>query len=172
MVYWSLSNSKSPQVSRTLLSILADLNIAVVWMDSTRPRTSKSSSTFNNPLVTVPKAPFTIGIIVTFMFRCFLNSLVLSRYLSFFSHSFSFILRSAVTEKSPILQILFLLLNKFMNLPIGLLVLFTNPSARAGYDTRSVFKRSLTGLNSEIMLQNLMLRNFLFHQRYLFSPHD
>ena len=26
---------------------------------------------------------------------------------------------------------------------------FTNPSARAGYDTRSIFKRSLTGLNSE-----------------------
>ena len=24
-----------------------------------------------------------------------------------------------------------------------------NPSARAGYDTRSIFKRSLTGLNSE-----------------------
>ena len=28
-------------------------------------------------------------------------------------------------------------------------VLFTNPSAREGYDTRSIFKRSLTGLNSE-----------------------
>ena len=28
-------------------------------------------------------------------------------------------------------------------------VLFTNPSARAEYDTRSIFKRSLTGLNSE-----------------------
>ena len=28
-------------------------------------------------------------------------------------------------------------------------ILFTNPSARAGYDTRSVFKRSLTGLISE-----------------------
>ena len=27
--------------------------------------------------------------------------------------------------------------------------IFTNPSARAGYDTRSIFKRSLTGLNSE-----------------------
>ena len=26
-------------------------------------------------------------------------------------------------------------------------VLFTNPSARAGYDTRSIFKRSLTGFN-------------------------
>ena len=28
-------------------------------------------------------------------------------------------------------------------------ILFTNPSGRAGYDTRSIFKRSLTGLNSE-----------------------
>ena len=28
-------------------------------------------------------------------------------------------------------------------------ILFTNPSARAGYDTRPIFKRSLTGLNSE-----------------------
>ena len=28
-------------------------------------------------------------------------------------------------------------------------ILFTNPSARAGYDTRSIFKRSLTGFNSE-----------------------
>ena len=31
-----------------------------------------------------------------------------------------------------------------------LLILFTNPSAQAGYDTRSIFKRSLTGLNSEL----------------------
>ena len=28
-------------------------------------------------------------------------------------------------------------------------IIFTNPSARAGYDTRSIFKRGLTGLNSE-----------------------
>ena len=28
-------------------------------------------------------------------------------------------------------------------------ILFTNPSARAGYDTKSIFKWSLTGLNSE-----------------------
>ena len=28
-------------------------------------------------------------------------------------------------------------------------VLFTNPSTQAGYDTRSIFKRSLTGMNSE-----------------------
>ena len=88
--HWSLSDNKSPQVFRTLLSILAVLNNAVVWIVSTCPPYSKSSSPFNNPLVTVPKAAITIGII-----------------------------------------------------------LFTNPSARAGYDTRSIFKRSLTGLNSE-----------------------
>ena len=28
-------------------------------------------------------------------------------------------------------------------------IIFTNPSARAGYNIRSIFKRSLTGLNSE-----------------------
>ena len=32
--HWNLSGSKSSQVSRTLLSILADLNNAVVWMVS------------------------------------------------------------------------------------------------------------------------------------------
>ena len=32
---------------------------------------------------------------------------------------------------------------------IVFLILFTNLSDRAGYDTRSIFKRSLTGLNSE-----------------------
>ena len=31
----------------------------------------------------------------------------------------------------------------------GSIILFTNLSARAGYDTRSIFKRSLSGLNSE-----------------------
>ena len=40
-------------------------------MVSTWPPTSKSSSPFNNPLVTVPKAPITNGIIVTFMFHSF-----------------------------------------------------------------------------------------------------
>ena len=105
--HWSLSDSKSPQVSRTLLSILAVLKNAVVWMVSTRPLTSKSSSPFSNPLVTVPNAPITIGIIVTCMFHGFFNSLARSMYLSFFSNSFSFILWSAGTAKSTILQALF-----------------------------------------------------------------
>ena len=90
--HWSLSDSKFPQVSRTFLSILAVLCNAVVWMLSTFPPTSESSSPFNNPLVTVPKAPITIGMIFTFMFHGFFNSLARSRYLSFFSHSFSIII--------------------------------------------------------------------------------
>ena len=106
----NLSDSKYPQVSNTLLSILDVLNYAVLWMVSTRPPTSKSSRPFNNPLVTVSKAPTTIGIIVTFMFHSFFNSLARSRYLSFISHSFSLILWSAGRAKSIILQILFLLL--------------------------------------------------------------
>ena len=99
---WRLSDSKSPQVSRTLLSILADFNNAVVCMVSTRRPTSKSSRLFNKPLVTVPKAPIKIGIIATFMFHSFFNSLARSRYLSLFSHSFSFFLWTAGTAKSTI----------------------------------------------------------------------
>ena len=79
----SLSDSKSPQVFRTPLSNLAVLNHAAIWMLSTSPPTSNSSSPFNNPLVTVPKALITIGIIVT-MPHSFFHSLASSRYLSFF----------------------------------------------------------------------------------------
>ena len=65
---------------------------------------------FKNHLVIVPKAPITIGTIVTFMFHSFFNYLARSRYLSFFSLSFRFILWSSETAKSTILQILFFLL--------------------------------------------------------------
>ena len=105
--HWGLSESKSPQVSRTLLSILAVFNNAIFWMVSTRPPTSKSSRPFNNPLVTVPKVIIIIGIIVTFMFYSFFNPLARSRYLSLHSHSFSFILWSARTVKSTNLRIFF-----------------------------------------------------------------
>ena len=101
--HWSLSDSKSPQVSRTRLRILTVL----IWIVSTRSPTSKSSRPFNNPLVIVPKAPITLGTIVTIMFHSFFNSLARSRYLSFFSHPFRFILWSAGTAKSTIFQILF-----------------------------------------------------------------
>ena len=108
--HWNLSDSKSPRVTRTRLRILAVLSRVVAWTVSTRPPTSKCSKPFDNPLVIVPKALITIGTIVTFMFHSFFNSLARSRYLSFFSLSFRFILWSAGTAKSTILQILFFLL--------------------------------------------------------------
>ena len=58
--HWSLSENKSPQVSRTLLGILADLNNVVIWIVSTRPLISMSSSPFIDPLVIVSRAPTTI----------------------------------------------------------------------------------------------------------------
>ena len=69
--HWSLSDRKSPQVSWTLLSILADLNYTVLWMVYTRPLFSKSSNPCTNPLMTVPSDPITSGITVTFMFHIF-----------------------------------------------------------------------------------------------------
>ena len=60
----SLSDTKSHQISRTLLSFLADLNCSVI---------SKSSFHCINPLVTVPRAPITIAVIVTFMFHSFFS---------------------------------------------------------------------------------------------------
>ena len=106
--YRSLSDSTSPQVSKTLLSILAVLYSVVVWMVSTRLPTSKSPSPFNNPLVTIPKAPITIGTVVTFMFHNFFSSLSRLRYLSSFLHSFSYLIWSTGTAKSIISKILFM----------------------------------------------------------------
>ena len=99
--------TNSPQVSRTLLIILADRSNAVVWMVSTRPLISESSSHCTNPLVTVPRAPITTGINITFMFHSFFKSQARSRYLSFFSLSFNITLWSARTAKSTILEVLF-----------------------------------------------------------------
>ena len=102
----SLRDSKSSRVSRTFLSILADLNNALVWMVSTFPLISKFSSPITNPLGIVPRAPITFGI--TFMFHSFLfSSLARYRYSSlFFSLSFIFNLWSARTAKSTVWQVL------------------------------------------------------------------
>ena len=81
---WSSSNNKSLQVSRTLLSILADLNKAVVSMVSTRPLISKSSTPFTHPLVSVPSVTITIGITVPFIFHSFFK--VLRQGLGTFFH--------------------------------------------------------------------------------------
>ena len=84
----SLSDSKSPQLSRTRLRILAVLSNVVVWIVSTHPTTSKSSRPFKNPLVIVPNAPIAIGRIVILIFLTFFNSVARSRYLFSFALSF------------------------------------------------------------------------------------
>ena len=104
--HWNLSDSKSPQVSTTLLSILANLDNAVVSMVSDCPLISLSFSPCTIPLVIVPRAPITIDITVNSMFLSFFHSLARSRYLSFFSLSFSFTLWStgAINRKVKIIQ--------------------------------------------------------------------
>ena len=79
-------------------------------MASTRPLISNSSSPFNNPLVTVSRAPITIRINISFMLLSFFKSRARSRYLSFFLLSFNSTLLSARIANSTILQVLFFLL--------------------------------------------------------------
>ena len=51
------------------------------------------------------------------------------------------IFKADLQDHYIIIIIIFIIYQRVSYLP--------NPSARAGYDTRSIFKRSLTGLNSE-----------------------
>ena len=105
--HWSLSDNVSTQVSRTLLSILDDLNSLVVWTVFIRPLISMSSSPCTNPLVPVPRVPISIGINVTFMFRSFFNSREIPRYSSFFSICFSFTQFQPELQSPQFLQVLF-----------------------------------------------------------------
>ena len=109
----NLSDSKFPPATWILLSILADLNNSVLWMVSTCPLISKSSSPCTNPLMTVPRAPITISIIFTFIFYSFFNSLAKFRHLSLFSLSFNFTQGSAGTAKSTIRQVLFFVVDYY-----------------------------------------------------------
>ena len=101
VTWWSLIVVRVFHVSRTLLSIRADLNIAVVWMVSNLPLTSSSSSVSSMPLGTVPSALTIIGITVTLMFYSLLfNHLAKPNCLFIFSLSFIFPLRPARRAKS------------------------------------------------------------------------
>ena len=100
--HWRLYN-KSRQVSRTLLSILVDLDGALVWTASTCSIISKSFSPWTNPLLTVLRAPITVDIMTTFILHSFFSSLARSMYLSFFSYSFNFTRWFTGIAKSKIL---------------------------------------------------------------------
>ena len=83
--HWSLSDSKSPGL------------FSVFWMVFIRPVISKSASPFTNSSVTVPRAPITIGLIITFIFQFFFNFPARSRYLTIFS----ILLCSQPEQQSP-----------------------------------------------------------------------
>ena len=88
----SLRDNKSPQVSRTLLSVLADLSNAVVWMVSTRPVIFKFFSLL--PIFWWLYREHQLQLVWPSLSNStvFLNSIVRSRYLSFFSLFFQFYL--------------------------------------------------------------------------------
>ena len=103
MVYqWSLSDSKSTQVSKTLVSILVDLNNGVVLLVSV----SSSISNYFCPLTkrfgTVPSGLITICIIDSVIFHSFLGSLEKTKSLSLFYFSLIISLYSAGIVKSTI----------------------------------------------------------------------
>ena len=117
--HWSLSNSKSHQFSRTLLSLLSN---TVVWMVLILPLISNYSSFFFiNLLRTIPSIPTSINITVTLIFHSLLVfSLARAKYLSVFSLSFIF------TSGSPEQQ--YPLDSKFslINTQSGLLVRYSD----------------------------------------------
>ena len=83
--HWSLSDNKSTQVSRTILSILSNLDNAIVWVVL-----SQSS-------------------LITLIFNSLLRSLARFKNFSFFSFSLIFFLWSAETAKPTIRHVLFFL---------------------------------------------------------------
>ena len=62
---------ESPWVSRSILSILADLSCAIFRKVSILPLITSASSLFAKPLGIIPSTPTTISITVTFMFHIF-----------------------------------------------------------------------------------------------------
>ena len=97
----------SHQVSKILLSILANLNNAVVWIVSIWHLTFNSASLFPKPLKTIPSESTTISITVTFMCHNLFSCQARSKYLFIFSYSFIFPLESVGKAKSTIWQIMF-----------------------------------------------------------------
>ena len=107
---WSLHDSKSAQASRTFLSILADLNNAMVCTVLSLSLIFKSTSLFPKLLGTVPSVPITIGISNIFMCHIFFSSLARSKCLSIFSLPFSFTQLSIRKVNSTRSQVIFFLL--------------------------------------------------------------
>ena len=72
---WGMSVCKSPQVSRIVLSISADLNNGVVEIVYIHPPISKSPNPLSKPLETVSTSLIPIGITTALKFLRYLGSL-------------------------------------------------------------------------------------------------
>ena len=105
--HWILSESKSLQVPRTLLSILAVLNKTVLSMVFGHPQIYNFTRPLSKPSDTVTCTRIIIGIIVTLMFHSCFSSLARSKYLSFLMPSLIFTMWSARTAKFPVKQVLY-----------------------------------------------------------------
>ena len=92
--HWSLSSSKFSLVSRTILSILADLSNDVVCMVSIVSLIFHSTNLFSKHLKNVPSEPPIIGITDTF------SSQARSKYLSILGLNLVFTLWSTGIAKS------------------------------------------------------------------------
>ena len=103
--HWSLRDSKSTSVSRTLLTILTDVYNAVVWLVFTSSLISKSSSPCSNPLATVPRTPYYKCYHHHFHVRSFFQFSSKIEVLSLFSLCFNFALWLTGTAKSIITQL-------------------------------------------------------------------
>ena len=86
---WGLSDGKS-QIFRTL-SIMADLNDALVWIVSILPTISKCFNLLSNPLGTIPSALTTISITVTHRFFKFSGKIQVFVYLFVFFYFYSMV---------------------------------------------------------------------------------
>ena len=101
-----LSDSKSCQIFRTLLSILTNFSSTVIWIVAILSLMFSSPSLFFWFLGTVSR---TQTIFISFLFWSYFSSLARSRYLLSFSPSFFFNQWSAGMAKSTRWQIFFFL---------------------------------------------------------------
>ena len=104
---WSLSDITSSQISKTRLSILVDVNNAVIWMFFSLPLPFDCSNPVSNRWGNVSSTPITLAMAITLMFHSFFNSLLRSKYFFMFLLSFIFTVWFAGTAKSTTQPLLF-----------------------------------------------------------------
>ena len=128
-------------------------------MVSTRPPTSKSSRPFNKPLVTVPKAPITIGIIVTFIFLIFFKVEVLIYLFTYFQFS-SVVSRDSKVDNFAIDIIISVIIIRCISSSGG------NSSSSTSYIKSKNIRRCPRGVMVKAMACGIVVCKFVLQSRY------